>query len=173
MEKIRFYEEAVNHFHGKRSFSALPICSVEFYAQRFNRVCENLHDTKNLNHLANSGNWQGDIPFQEEILDKEHVVVVTDENLNIVYATQNMRLMNGYRPQEVIGKTPKLFQGKDTCKETSKKVSKAVKSLSPFEVVLTNYSKDGAPYKCWIKGAPVYNKSGKVVNFIAFEKKVA
>ncbi len=173
MEKTRFYDEAVNKFLAKRPLTSYPLSSLEFYAPYFSKVCKNLNDVKGLKELADQENWQGEISFQDEILDKEHVIVVTDANLRIVYATQNMRFMNGYSPEEVIGKNPKMFQGKATCKETTQKVSEAVKSLSPFEVVLANYKKDGSQYNCWIKATPVFNKKGKVVNFIAFEKAVA
>ncbi len=170
---MRFYDEAVNRFMADKRFSTYPIGSIEFFAERFNIINGNLFDTQHLKVLADKENWRDNYPFQDEIMDKEHVVVVTDKHLNIVYATQNMRLMNGYRPEEVIGKTPKLFQGRDTCQKTTQRVAEAIKGLLPFEEILTNYRKDGTSYQCWIKGSPVFDKQGNVVNFIAFEKQVA
>ncbi|MEX0361098.1 MAG: PAS domain-containing protein, partial [Allomuricauda sp.] len=70
----------------------------------------------------------------------------------------------------VLGKKPKMFQGKATCRETTKQVSRAIKEKVPFEVVLTNYRKDGTTYECHIKSSPVFDTVGKLVNFIAFEK---
>ncbi|MFT5737705.1 MAG: hypothetical protein ACI9SG_002055, partial [Maribacter sp.] len=32
---------------------------------------------------------------------------------------------------------------------------------------------DGSTYNCWINGQPVFNKKGKLINFIAFEREVA
>ncbi len=173
MEKTRFYDEAVHKFLAEKPLTSYPLNSLEFYASYFTKVCKNLNDVKGLNELANQENWEAQIPFQNELLDNEHVIVVTDSNLQIVYATQNMRFMNGYAPVEVVGKNPKMFQGEATCKKTTQQVSEAIKTLSPFEVVLTNYKKDGSQYNCWIKATPVFDKRGKVVNFIAFEKAVA
>ncbi|MEZ4809721.1 MAG: PAS domain-containing protein [Allomuricauda sp.] len=173
MEKIRFYDEAVNLFYREREIKGHPITSLDFYAPHFGKFCNSLHDVKKLGKLAKKENWQDDHGFQREILDNDHVVVVTDTALNIVYASQNIYTMNGYRPGEIIGKKPKMFQGEGTCRETTKKVSVAIEKQIPFEVVLTNYRKNGTAYKCWIKGFPVLDGTGKLVNFIAFEKEVA
>ncbi|WP_396591327.1 PAS domain-containing protein [Allomuricauda sp. R78024] len=173
MEKTKFYDEAINNFYRNKEINSYPLSSLDIYAQHFGKVCKNLQDVKNLSDLAQKEKWENEMPFRNEIMDKEHVVVVTDANLNIVYASQNMFQMNGYESDEVIGKKPKMFQGKETCVETTKQVSNAIKNNDPFEVVLLNYRKNGSPYKCWIQGSPVFDKAGKVVNFIAFEKEVA
>ena len=39
-----------------------------------------------------------------------------------------------------------------------------------IDKVILNYCKDGALYKCHIKGFPVFDTNGKLTNFIAFEK---
>ncbi len=169
----RFYEEAVTQFYGKRKLGSSPICSMDFYAPFFDSICQNLHDVETLDRLSDKEKWENLFPFRQEIMDKNHTVVVTDAAINIVYATQNMYFMNGYKPEEIIGKKPTLFQGKGTCQETKQLISKAIKNRVPFEVVLVNYKKNGAPYQCKIKGAPIWNKDGKLVNFIAFEKEVA
>ncbi len=150
-----------------------PIHSMDFFAQIFDQLSKNLKDVKSLGDLAKDSKWFQVADFNKEILNKKHVIVVTDANLKIVYATQNMVEMNGYHPHEVVGKTPRMFQGKATCRDTTKKVSKAVGNLQPFEVTLTNYRKDGSTYECQIKSSPIFDKTGKLVNFIAFEKEVA
>lgn len=171
--KARFYEEAVTQFYGNMKLGSSPISSMDFYASFFDSICRNMQDVQNLSSLSKEGKWKTVFPFQQEIIDKNHTVVVTDADVNIVYATQNMYFMNGYKPDEIIGKKPKIFQGEDTCQETTKLISKAIRNRTPFEVVLVNYKKNGAPYQCEIKGAPIWDKDGKLVNFIAFEKEVA
>ncbi|WP_435623875.1 PAS domain-containing protein [Flagellimonas sp.] len=173
MENTKFYDEALCNFYSKLQISSYPISSLDIYAQHFNKVCKNLNDIAGLTNLAKRQDWKESLPLRQEIMDKEHVVVVTDAQLNIVYATQNIFSMNGYSPEEVVGNKPKMFQGEKTCPDTSKKISAAIKQLSPFEATITNYRKDGSIYNCWIKGQPIFNRKGKVVNFIAFEKEVA
>lgn len=173
MEKIRCYEEAVNNFYRDKMIPNYPICSMDIFAEYFGKLSKNLQDVSALTNLAAKEKWQEEMVFAREIMDKEHTIVVTDTQLNIVYASQNMWHMNGYMPEEVLGKKPKMFQGEKTCRETTKQISLAIKNKEPFEVVLLNYTKEGAQYNCWIKGAPVFNKKGNLVNFIAFEKEVA
>ena len=81
--------------------------------------------------------------------------------------------MNGYTLNEIKGKTPRIFQGKETSSKVSATIGKAVKNKKPFEAIVVNYRKDGSTYNCWIKGEPIFNKKGKIVNFIAFEREVA
>lgn len=173
MERTKFYDEAVNKFYRDKEINSYPINSLDIYAHHFGAVCKNLRDVKILGDLAKSRKWQMNVPFRSEIMDKDHVVVVTDNKLNIVYASQNIYLMNGYRPEEIIGHQPKMFQGAETCETIKKEVSQAIKNKKAFEATLTNYRKDGSTYKCWIKGSPVFDRDGKVVNFIAFEREVA
>ncbi|MEM9077738.1 MAG: PAS domain-containing protein [Bacteroidota bacterium] len=173
MENTKFYDEALCNFYSKLEISSYPLSSLDIYAQHFNKVCKNLNDINGLTSLAKRHGWKEGLPLRNEILDKDHVVVVTDPQLNIVYATQNIFSMNGYSPEEVVGNKPKMFQGEKTCKETSRNISEAIKKQIPFEATITNYRKNGSTYKCWIKGQPIFDRKGKVVNFIAFEKEVA
>lgn len=173
MEKLKYYDEAANNFYKNSEIKGFTINSLDFHACHFDKICKHLDDIANLSDMAAKQKWHGELPIRSQILKKEHVVVVTDPQLNIVYASQNMYGMNGYHPNEVLGKKPKMFQGKETSEETRKEVSKAIKKQEAFEVILVNYRKDGSTYKCWIQGSPLFDQTGKVVNFIAFEKEVA
>lgn len=171
---IRNYDDAVVKFHNTLNFSALPLSCWDFYAQSFDKTCKVEADIKSLSQLAKNNAWDFDtLIFDEQLKNKEHVVVVTDPHLNIVYATQNIWEMNRYRPSQIIGSKPKMFQGEKTCKNSLKLISNAVKEKKPFETTIINYRKDGSTYNCWIKGQPVFNIAGEVINFIAFEKEVA
>lgn len=167
---MRFYDEAAHNYYKKLEVQGYPLHSMDLFAQSFDRISGNLADVNSLTNMALSGKWDKVSNFGDAILKKDQVIVVTDANLNIVYATQNMVKMNGYQPHEVLGKKPRMFQGEATCRETTSQVSQAIKEQQPFEVILTNYRKDGTTYECHIKSSPVFDKAGKLVNFIAFEK---
>ena len=171
--EIKNYDLAANKFHNSLDIKNLPLNSWDFYALFFEKTCQMSTDIFLLKNLAKSNMWSYTENFDEELLQKEHVIVVTDPQLKIVHATQNILNMNGYKPEEILGKKPKMFQGVATCKDTSRKIGIAIKNREPFEAVLLNYRKDGSTYKCWIKGEPILNTSGEVVNFIAYEKEVA
>ena len=173
MQEINNYELAANKFFSKLAIKSLPIKSWDFYATFFDAMCHSSKVIFMLKNLAKKNKWSYLENFNYAILQKKHVIVVTDSNLRIVHVTQNIFQMNGYRPEEILGKKPKMFQGANTCKETSRRIGLAVKNKEPFETIILNYRKDGTSYKCWIKGEPIVNNSGEVINFIAYEKEVA
>lgn len=168
------YDDAVRKFYKSLNITPLPISSWDFYAVNFDKKCDEVNDLKSLYKLAKENSWAfNQSVIKEELQDKGHVIVITDAKLNIVYATKNIWQMNGYKPEQIIGNKPKMFQGEKTCKKSLKIISSAIKEQKSFETIVTNYRKDGSTYKCWIHGQPVLDKKGKVVNFIAFEREVA
>ena len=173
MSEIKEYDQAAKKFYDTLELNSLPIMSWDMYAPHFTAVCKNYQDIVALNLLAKTNQWSYQKDFGDTLLHKHHVIVVTDPQLRIVHATKNIADMNGYSPKEIVGKTPKMFQGAETCTETTQSIRSAVQNNNPFEAVIINYRKDGSSYKCWIKGEPVFNTSGEVVNFIAYEKEVA
>ncbi len=174
MEELKNYDDAVIKFNKTLKFNTLPLTSWDYYAQFFEKTCNTAEDLKSLGQLAENNAWDFDsLIFEEQLEAKKHVIVVTDANLNIVYATKNIWEMNRYHPKQIIGNKPKMFQGEKTCRNSLKIISNAVREKKPFETTVLNYRKDGSTYNCWIKGQPILNKSGEVINFIAFEREVA
>ncbi len=106
------------------------------------------------------------------IVWENKTIIVTDTRLRILLATKNMYEMNGYRPGEVIGKSPKIFQGEATTPESGRKIRIAIENSAPFMADIVNYRKDGSIYNCRIEGYPVFDQQGKPVNFIALENLV-
>lgn len=96
-------------------------------------------------------------------------IIITDTRLSIVLATKNMFEMNGYYDYEVIGKTPSIFQGKETTPASKKIIKTAIINQKPFECDIINYRRTGEVYNCHIEGYPVFNRTKELVNFIAFE----
>ncbi|WP_047247029.1 PAS domain-containing protein [Maribacter thermophilus] len=174
MSDLINYDAAVDRFQKTLKINTLPLNSWDFYGTCFDKILNSNNDIKLLLNLAESNRWNfNTLNFEEELIDKEHTIVVTDVDLHIVYASQNIWEMNRYRPEEIIGQKPKIFQGEKTCKKALKVVSDSIKNQKPFEVIIVNYRKDGTTYNCHIQGQPIFNKTGKIINFIAFEKEVA
>ncbi len=170
---MQHYDLAVQKFYAQRTFKALPLEAWDMFAERYGRFCQGLEEVKAMRDLAKRQDWGDTSFFEKEILQKEHIVVVTDPQLHIVHASKNIFHMNGYHPSEIIGRTPKIFQGKGTSKSALTEIREAISEKRPFETTVVNYRKDGSPYKCWIKGSPIKNAIGEVVNFVAFEREVA
>jgi len=167
--KLSNYENALAKYYNSLSLNSFPLTCWDFYLNSFDRLKMSLSDTFLLNKIVEENNWNTTWDYKEE-LESETVIVVTDAKLSIVFASKNILIMNGYYPNEVVGNSPKMFQGDQTNKKISKEISEAIKTQQPFDKVIWNYCKDGSLYKCHIKGFPVFDKKGKLANFIAFEK---
>lgn len=169
MIELKEYDNGFSDYISKLEIKKMPLLSWDFYGDFLSQLNKTISDQNQLTLLANLNAWKLNAEIKRE-LNSNAVVVVTCPHLKIVFASKNMVRMNGYQPEEVIGFSPKMFQGEKTCLKTSQEISQAVKNKQPFEKTITNYCKNGSLYKCHIKGFPVFNVKGKLINFIAFEK---
>jgi hypothetical protein len=78
--------------------------------------------------------------------------------------------MSGYHQEEIIGKSPKVFQGILTSEITKTNIRQAINNKLPFKEIILNYKKDGSTYLCEIEAIPKFNKKGEFLNYIAFER---
>jgi PAS domain S-box-containing protein len=123
-----------------------------------------------LRQFAQQNDWRIDWNFNKLLLAEEKIALVTDPSQVICFATPNIIAMNGYRAEEIIGKRPSMFQGKDTEPAIQKKIREAISQRKPFRGIILNYRKEGTPYRCLVEEYPVWNRQGRLVHFIAFEK---
>ena len=169
MKDFLEYDKAKSVYLGNLSLNRNPLVSWDFFGAFLQEINRDFSDLKELEGLTTAHNWISDFDFKKE-LQEENVIVVTDPKLKIVFASHTILKMTGYQSQEIIGESPKLFQGKATSLKTSAEIKMAIQNLQPFEKTVVNYRKTGEIYDCHIKGFPVFNKKGKLSHFIAFEK---
>jgi len=160
--KANKFEEASNR-------NSLPIMAWEFHCEYLRELKAALTDLKKVKKISHQFAWNDvNIDIKDRIQDE--VVLVTDLDLKIIFASNRIKRMTGYKEEEVLGKTPKIFQGPMTCKIAVEEMREAIKLQIPFEKTIQNYKKDGRMYKCKINASPVFNVKGKLTHFIAFEK---
>ncbi|HRZ32109.1 MAG TPA: PAS domain-containing protein [Flavobacterium sp.] len=169
MLEFKHYDEGISTYLSQLDAKKMPLLTWDFYGDYLNQLSKTITDQHQLTLLALLNSWESNTAVKTQ-WDVDTVVVVTCPSLKIVFASQNMVRMNGYQPEEVIGHSPKLFQGKATCLKTAKDIGEAIRNQQPFEKKVINYSKDGSLYNCHIKGFPIFNQNGELINFIAFEK---
>lgn len=149
--------------------NSVPILAWDFHYEYVNELKAMTSDLQKIDKISNRFTWdEKQLNIKERI--KNEVVLVTDLSLKIVFASSGIKKMTGYREDEVVGKTPKMFQGPATSEKDLIEIRLALKERIPFEKTLENYRKNGQTYKCKINAFPVYNKKGKISHFIAFEK---
>lgn len=150
------------------SRNSVPILAWDFHYEYVNELKAIFTDLKKVSKISSEFHWnEKHLKIKERI--KDEVIVVTDVNLKIVFASTGIKRMTGYTEDEVLGKTPKIFQGPQTCNITLNDIREAIKLKIPFEKTIENYKKNGRIYKCKINGVPVFNLKGELSHFIAFE----
>lgn len=117
--------------------------------------------------------------FEDILHNIQDVVVVTEaDNINspfgpkIVYVNKAFEKLTGFSREEAIGETPRILQGKDTCKETRDRIRRALESHHACTEKILNYTKKGRPYWLEINIIPLRNRFGKVTHFAAIERDV-
>jgi PAS domain S-box-containing protein len=148
--------------------NTVPILSWDFHYEYTNELKAIFADLKKVTKISNRFKWNDkNLEIEDRILDE--VILVTDANLKIVFASNGIKKMTGYTESEIIGKTPKMFQGPKTSESALNEIRIAIQSRVPFEKILENYKKDGKVYRCKINSVPIFNLKGELSHFIAFE----
>ncbi|CAM2845267.1 PAS domain-containing protein [Flavobacterium frigoris] len=169
MLDFKHYDSAFARRYDTLDRTLVPILAWNFHREYLDEVKNIYVDCIKLNLIASNSKWGvDDWDFKNKL--KEEVIIVTDAKLEIVFASHNLTKMNGYREEEVMGRTPKMFHGSATNSLTSNEIRKAIQLQEPFEKTVLNYKKNGDTYLCLIKGFPVFNRKGELSHFIAFEK---
>lgn len=147
-----------------------PLLCWDIFMDRMHRRLSLAQDAEDLYNYAQQNNWQVNWDFNTILCKQEKVVVVTNMQARIVYASANMIEMNGYNAADVIGKSPSIFQGPDTELVYKQMIGQKIRNAEPFEAIITNYKPYGRKYLCAIEGHPVFNVQGQLINYIAFEQ---
>lgn len=104
-------------------------------------------------------------------------VVLTDAQLDapgphVLYVNPAYEKMTGYKPEEVIGKSPRILQGRRTNKLILRQLRKSLQSKTHARARITNYRKCGEEYICDIAAWPIINEHGDITHFIALEREI-
>ena len=148
--------------------NSVPVLAWDFHYEYLNELKATFDDLKKVRKISNRFSWdENNLEIENRILDE--VIVVTDANLKIVFASNGIKKMTGYTESEIIGKTPKIFQGPNTSESALEEIRAAIRLQIPFENTVDNYKKDGKIYRCRINSVPIFNLKGELSHFIAFE----
>ena len=125
-------------------------------------------DFQYLSEIALQQDWKPNFDLKK-VLQPLTAVIVTDTTQTIEWVSSYFTKMTGYLSEDTLGNKPRFLQGEQTSEEDRLKIRKNLSALKRFKGQLINYRKDGEPYLCKVEILPVFNTSGKHVNFIAFE----
>lgn len=90
----------------------------------------------------------------------------------IVEVNEAFLALTGYSKAEVVGRNCRFLAGRGTEAEAQSVLREAVSAGSPAIVELTNYRKDGTPFRNAVMLAPVHDARGTVAMFIGSQMDV-
>lgn len=139
--------------------------------------------------------WTADMPSADDPLTRPHpssqqvphalvdaavarqrdVLIITareGRTDRIIYANPAIARHTGYTPDEVIGQSPRLFQGPETSRETRAAIRAAVDACQPIQVELLNYRKDGATYWTEVDISPIFDAAGRATHMVSVQRDI-
>jgi hypothetical protein len=102
--------------------------------------------------------------------------VITDPRLPdnpIVAANHAFRALTLYGDDELLGRNCRLLAGAGTEPEQSRVLSEAVKAQQPALCELTNFRKDGTPFRNAVMIAPIFAPDGALRYFLGSQMEMA
>ncbi|GAB2554177.1 helix-turn-helix domain-containing protein [Spirosoma areae] len=105
-------------------------------------------------------------------LESGHTLMITNLLQTILWVSRCFWTMTGYRPMDVVGKTPHFLQGPGTDALTRQFIRGQLQRRQEVETELVNYRRNGELYLCYLKIEPLPNKQGKLTHFLAVEYEI-
>lgn len=116
--------------------------------------------------------------LQTAVARLNDIVLITDAEPfdepgpRIVFVNEAFEKRTGYKPEEVIGKSPRLLQGPMTQQSELKKISEALRKWEPIRSELINYTKSGEPYWIELEIVPIADASGWYTHWVSVERDI-
>lgn len=127
---------------------------------------------KSLTHLVNTtqGELDDSIKILDQykmVLDQSSIVSKTDAKGMITYVNDAFCKISGYSREELIGKNHNMVRHPDTPSELFSDLWTTIKSGKVWKETFKNLSKTGEAYYVKTVIAPIFDDSGKIVEYIA------
>ncbi len=112
------------------------------------------------------------------ITQTKDAVVITDTDTseypipNIIFVNEAFTKMTGYKPKEVIGKSPIMFAGPKADMKELEKLSNAIQKYKECFIETISYKKNGSEYWVNFSMIPVTNKDGEYTHWISIQRDV-
>jgi len=94
------------------------------------------------------------------------------DELTILYANQALYRISGYRPEEVLGRTPDFLHGPETSPSEVARIRAALHQGRPVRAELASYSKDGSQYWVELDAVVIEDEQGRSTHIVSIERNV-
>ncbi len=117
--------------------------------------------------------------LEKAVTNAQEMIIITDAEFletggqpRITYVNDALLRMTGYREEEVLGNSPKMFQNNNTSDEARLKIKEALFNKEPVKTRITNCSKTGEEYIVELSISPVFGPKGELTNFVGVQQDV-
>lgn len=90
----------------------------------------------------------------------------------ILYVNAALCRQTGYTEDEIVGNTPRMFQGESTSKTELNRIHTALGNNLSVKAELTHYKKNGEEFIVQIEHIPLLDENGKPTHFVSVQKDV-
>jgi PAS domain S-box-containing protein len=101
-----------------------------------------------------------------------NAVIITDRNRKIQWVNDSALRITGYTMEEVIGRSPKMFQFEKTDKKEIERINIALAQGKSVWAELLNVGKGGNEYWLSINIVPLFNAKNDVTGYMAVENDI-
>tara|TARA_R100000027_G_scaffold52103_6_gene40890 strand:+ start:3056 stop:5764 length:2709 start_codon:yes stop_codon:yes gene_type:complete len=126
-----------------------------------------------LRDVSGEVEWESMKNLMARSLDQStEAILITDANLErpgptIIYVNEAICKMSGYSASELIGQSPRIFQGPKTNRKVLDRLKMRLKAGKLFRGMTTNYRKDGGEYILNWTISSILNEAGQVTHYIS------
>jgi PAS domain S-box-containing protein len=114
--------------------------------------------------------------LQSVVVNTNDAVVITEAEPidsggpRILYVNEAFTAITGYQPHEVLGRTPRILQGKKTDRTELDRIRIAISRWESVTVEVINYRKDGSEFWNEFSLVPVADHNGFYTHWIAVQR---
>lgn len=98
------------------------------------------------------------------------VITSAEPGYPIVYANPRFCQMTGYALDELLGQSPRIFQGEKTNRRILEQLKRKVDSGEYFHGATINYRKNGQPYPVEWNISPIKSEDGGIRYYLSIQK---
>lgn len=97
-------------------------------------------------------------------------ITTAEPGYPIVYVNPAFCEITGYRADELLGKSPSMFQGPDTDKWVLDELKEKIVAGELFHGKTTNYRKDGSDFTMEWNIVPIRGAAGEISHYLAIQR---
>ena len=97
-------------------------------------------------------------------------ILITDKEGRIEYVNDAVEQMTGYKREEILNKTPRIFKSGKYDDKFYKEMWGTILSGKTFAGILTNRRKNGLPFEIYHTVTPIKDDNGNITHFVATSK---